>query len=248
MADLKAAYFGVDLGKEVDYTAIAVVQPEIVETVIHHAPYKERKSTYMLQHPARDEIVRTVHYNVRALKRLPLKLEYPQIVEEIRKAYESPDIPRDFYKPMWVDATGSAMADYIRRDIPGVNLIAVTFTGGESKGVSNILSSKTTVAKVDLVDRLDILLDFRRIHFDPTPEHEILKRELQAIRQELQNYKRKITESAHLQFGPISTGDHDDYVTALGLACLYEPATSAPDIRSRPRNRYFTKETLRGYW
>lgn len=242
----KQIHIGVDVGQSVDPTAVVIVEPEVRETVIHHEAYKEKTATHMVQHPAWDEKVKEVHYMVRKQRRLPLGLSYVSIIEEIKRSIM--DIPKqenvELSILMWIDATGvgKPVADLISKELPGIILFAVYLTGGEAKEAVKVLVREVNLPKAYLVSRLQVLISRSRIHSPDTPEARVMK-------EELMNYQIKVNENANAQFGAFKVGTHDDLVTALGLACLYEPAMSAPSIRSaNPRSRYFTKETLRGYW
>jgi hypothetical protein len=46
-------------------------------------------------------------------------------------------------------------------------------------------------------------------------------KEIEAMVEELLNYKIHVSEEGHDRYGAFKIGIHDDLVTALGLACWY---------------------------
>lgn len=77
-----------------------------------------------------------------------------------------------------------------------------------------------TVGKGHLVSRLQALLQGRRLKLPETPE-------ARTLASELLTFEIRTTDKGNETSGAFSTGAHDDLVTALGLACLREPAPFA---------------------
>jgi hypothetical protein len=44
------------------------------------------------------------------------------------------------------------------------------------------------------------------------------------MQRELQDYEIRVDQDANEKYGAFKVGTHDDLVTALGLACLEDPA------------------------
>jgi hypothetical protein len=212
-------YMGIDIGQSQDPTAIVVTDPELRG--------------------------KEIHYIVRYLKRLPLGMAYPAIVEEIKRVYtnipKSKDITNS--KHIWIDATGvgKPVVDLLRAGIPGIysGLHAVYLTGGEAKEEVKILQPEFTLPKAYLVSRLQVLIGCGRVHLPRNNE-------AYAMKEELMNYQIKVNDNANAQFGAFRVGTHDDLVTALGLACLCERNTSMPFVVSRYRRE--APNLLKGYW
>jgi Terminase-like family. len=213
-------YLGIDIGQSQDSTAIVVADPEL-----------------------RDE---EIHYLIRFLKRLPLGLPYPVIVEEIKRVYRN--IPQTegmtLNKQLWIDATGvgKPVVDLLREGIPELKhnrLHAVYLTGGEAAQQVDTLAREIKLPKAYLVSRLQVLISCGRVHLPNNAEAGVM-------REELMNYQIKVNDNANAQFGAFRVGTHDDLVTALGLACLCERATEMPQIASGRRRE--VPQMLRGYW
>ncbi len=197
-------YIGVDIGQSQDPTAIVVADPEIRENEIH--------------------------YEIRFLKRLPLGLAYPSIIEELIRIYDNIPEPEDELKlcqQVWIDATGvgKPVVDLIRNNCSYINLHEVYITGGEAKDIINPWLRVIKLPKAYLVSRLQVMLGYGRIHLPKTEE-------ASALQEELKNYTIRVNEHANQEFGAFKVGTHDDLVTALGLACLSEDIPKVPKVEA----------------
>ena len=193
-------YIGVDIGQSQDPTAIVVADPEIRENEIH--------------------------YVIRYLRRLPLGISYPAIIEEIIKIYQNipePEGNHKLHKQVWIDATGvgKPVVDLIRNNCSYINLHEVFITGGEAKDNINPWTRVIKLPKAYLVSRLQVMLGYGRIHLPKTEE-------ALALQEELKIYTIKVNDNANFEFGAFKVGTHDDLVTALGLACLSEDIPIIP--------------------
>ena len=111
-----------------------------------------------------------------------------------------------------VDATGvgTPVVDMFRRAPLECSMLPVTITGGnhQSRGPDGY-----SVPKRDLVTGLQVLLERDELRM---PE------ELDAggqLVKELMNMQVKVSEGGHDSYGAFRSGEHDDLVLALGLAC-----------------------------
>ncbi len=193
-------YIGVDIGQSQDPTAIVVADPVIRDNEIHYA--------------------------IRFLKRLPLGITYPTIIEEIIRIYQNIPEPKGEYllqKQIWIDATGvgKPVVDLIRKNASYIKLHEVFITGGEAKNIINPWTSVIKLPKAYLVSRLQVMLSCGRVHLPKTEE-------ALALQEELINYTIKVNENDNFEFGAFKVGTHDDLVTALGLACLSEDIPIIP--------------------
>jgi len=134
-------YIGIDIGQSQDPTAIVVADPEIRENEIH--------------------------YVIRFLRRLPLGISYPAIIEEVIKVHQNipePDGSFELNKQVWIDATGvgKPVVDLIRNNCSYINLHEVFITGGEAKDNINPWSRVIKLPKAYLVSRLQVMLGYGR--------------------------------------------------------------------------------------
>lgn len=199
---------GIDVGKQKDPTAIAVVEIEVRAV---EAPELRQKHE-------------EAHFLVRALSRLPLGLPYPEIVKRIARICRSV-ANRGTAPVVAIDATGVGLPvlDLLRAANPLVERIdAVIFTGTEERVEQRELG-RVLLGKPFMVSRMQALLQFGRVHLPPTSE-------ANALAQELRNFEIRVDENAHQRSGAFRSGTHDDLVCALGLAlqkdprrCLYSP-------------------------
>jgi Terminase RNaseH-like domain len=151
-------------------------------------------------------------YQVRHLERFPLGTSYVDIVESVAVRYRQPPLKGS---GLAVDETGvgRAVADLMRRQ-PSVGwvLLPITITAGHAISGPDQLGSRH-VPKKELVSALQILLQSKRL--------KIAKKlpEAATLIKELENFKAKITASANEVFEAWRTGDHDDLVLAVAMAC-----------------------------
>ena len=146
---------GVDLGKQRDPTALAVVEIERREGV--------------------------VHYVVRFVERLPLGTAYPHVVRRLATVCRQV-AQRSGQRPeVFVDGTGVGtpvvdLLDAARLDASRV--WSVIFTGGDRRR-EDAARRRITVGKAFLVRRLQALLRDRRVHLPGCAEARALAAELQ---------------------------------------------------------------------
>jgi hypothetical protein len=215
---------GIDVGQQADPTAIAVT-----ELQWRGAPQVGKAAPKVWG-----------HHVVRHLERLDLGTPYDKIVERLVAIVTSvhervTEINRiggytlgdKEYADMlvYLDATGvgKPVADLMKA--AGVPVMPVYFTHGDRR---NLLRNEMTrqqyvhLGKAYLVSRLQVLLQYNRIHLPRTQEAVVLARELR-------DYEIKVDKDANDKYGAFKVGTHDDLVTALGLSAQDEPEqTSAP--------------------
>ena len=186
---------GLDLGQKGDYTAIAVVE-QWTQAIgdVDAATFEARTKTWL---------------DVRHLERLPLGTSYPDIVERVCGLVRAPQLKGKCL--LIVDATGvgAPVVDLLRRAPLECTMIPVTITGGDrpSNGPEG-----WRVPKRDLVTGLQVVLERGELRMPDS---------LQTARtlvKELMSMQVKISDTGHDAYGARS-GQHDDLVLALGLAC-----------------------------
>lgn len=204
MGPALAYTIGVDIGQQVDPTAIAVV--ELRQRTNPHGP---------------GEAIHITRY----LERLPLGTTYPAIATRLaeiatnarqraRQEYlnERGQAPRDDWSygfNVFVDATGVGRPVVDILSETGLNVTPVFFTHGDRRNVDR---EQITLGKAWLVSRLKTLFQTGRVRLPPNHP------EAPAMIDELVNYEIRVDQNANDKYGAFRTGKHDDLVTALGLA------------------------------
>lgn len=159
--------------------------------------------------------------NVRALKRLPLGMSYPQQCQLLAQLLSHPQLAR---APIFLDRTGigRGISDLIRG--AGIKHIACTITGGRESHDDG--SANITVSKLELVSRLQAALHSGSLRIAKAlPESSVFVKELA-------EFRASWSESGHLSFNARS-GCHDDLVLACALACW--GTTSRPKLATELR-------------
>ncbi len=193
---MKQSFFlGLDLGKRHDYTALVVVERLETEGELDRVTWEHRK---------------IIGRRVRYVKRIPLGTEYVEIVARVKTVLESPALQGT--RHLVVDATGlgNPVVELLRRAGLGCRLWPVTITGGDAEGFSDGLYR---VPKSDLVVGVQLLLEQRQLQF----AEGLLERD--ALVKEMSDMRVKMTSSGREQYEAGSSGQHDDIVSALSLAC-----------------------------
>jgi hypothetical protein len=193
---MKASYFvGLDLGMRHDHTALNVV---------------ERSETPGERDPVTYEYAKAVALRLRHVERIPLATEYVQVVRRVaevmrRLAAEGPT-------NLVVDATGvgTPVVELLRRAGMGCRLWPVSITGGPAEGYGD---GYYRVPKRDLVVGLQVMFEQGVIQIaDGLSERA-------ALVKEMTDMQVKVTSKGREQYEAGSSGQHDDIVSALSLAC-----------------------------
>ena len=217
---------GVDIGKQRDPTALVLVQ--VLERV---APTDTQ--------PKRTQ----AHYRVQRLERLELGIDYPRVAQylvsvlldlnQFEKRVRKDEYDRRLGRydlravrlpvDVYVDATGvggpvyDMLVDAVRAN-PGTDrarLHDIRIKHGDKYD-----SGTGMLGKQFLVSKMQTLLQEGRVEFSSRfPEVDQLVRELK-------DYEIKISEDGSDTYGAFRVGTHDDLATALGLACVEDPAAS----------------------
>jgi hypothetical protein len=148
---------------------------------------------------------------LRHVQRLALGTPYPLIVPFVARLANAP--PLAGRTTLVVDHTGvgRAVVDLLRGALPGVPLVPITITAGKRTRVDE--NGLWHVPKKELVMSLQTLLHNHQLKVARTlPDAQVLIRELL-------DFRVKTTEAANETFGAWRTGQHDDLVLAVALAC-----------------------------
>ena len=228
---------GVDIGQKVDPTAIVVDEREWRETTAAHWANPRATGLFdggdLVHIPAQGE---TVHV-ARHIARLPLGTPYPRVAEHLVGVVAAL-VARGVARPrLLVDATGvgTPVVDILREALGrerARDLLAVTFTHGDRFTIDRAART-ASLGKAYLVSRLQALLQTARLKLPQTDE-------ARALARELHDYEIRIDTDANDRYGAFRVGTHDDLVTALGLACVFEPpaprtVTVTPDFAALVR-------------
>lgn len=196
---------GIDIGQKRDPTAICVA--EVDRRRIEEDPNaKGRKEA---------------HYLVRYLQRLALGISYPMIADRLSEICQRVAEQSGRSPVIYVDATGvgAPVVDALRSIVSSKSrLWAVHISHGDQRKEERS-ERRVTLGKALLVSRLQVLLQYKRLHLPDTAE-------ARALAQELLDYEIRVDDNAHERFGAFRVGTHDDLVTALGLAAQKEPSVS----------------------
>lgn len=204
MATVEPFYFGVDLAQAEDYTTVALLDRE---------PILDDEGR-----PVRDGQQRALYrYYCDGLERYERNLSYPALVERIGATVRLEAVQARGRPKIAVDSTGvgrAATDELIAAKLPAA-ITPVTITAG--MGVIPERWNKTgpmgyKVAKTHLIGALLVALETERLKFAPG------LRLVPALEAELRDFRVKITAAANQTYGAKS-GQHDDLVIAVALAC-----------------------------
>jgi hypothetical protein len=183
---------GLDLGQRCDRSALAIL---------------ERAGKARPDHA--DSSVN--HYAIRHLHRWPLQTSYHTVVADLADLVRRPPL---HWPVLVVDQTGvgQAVVDWLAKAGLSALLRSVVITSGRRSRQSS--SGTWHVPKRQLIGCLQMLLRSRRLQVTDLPERE-------ALLQEMQAFRVKITAAAHERFEAARQGDHDDLVLAVALAAWW---------------------------
>lgn len=201
---------GVDVGQVHDPSAICAV--ELTEVLVKAA------DPLFGEWP-----IRETHFRVLGAERLPLGTSYPAVAKRLcvlAKRLHDRDASGDYHALVDATGVGRPVVDLIRQSIiPQCHVTAVTITGGDRGDPDVLWKLEASIGKSYMVSRLQALLQSQRVQAPGEPPDE----DLAAMAEELKVYEiRTKPDTGNDQFGAFKVGDHDDLVTALGMACLVD--------------------------
>jgi hypothetical protein len=188
-------FVGLDLGQSQDFTALAVVERKEFEGEWDAAAFAHRTETSV---------------SLRYLERLPLGTSYPDIVARVSKILHSAALKQG-HRHLVVDATGvgQPVVDLLRREELGSEILPVTITGGASEGLTK---GGHRVPKRDLIVGLQVVLQEGELQIAAG------LKEGAAFVREMADMRVQMTNGGRERYGARS-GEHDDLVLAVALAC-----------------------------
>ncbi|MBT8401861.1 MAG: hypothetical protein KJO98_15405 [Rhodothermia bacterium] len=199
---MSAYYLGVDLGQVNDYTALALIERVSVHTTNSVGVHDE-----LLGDPAKAGDT-DKEYRLRYLKRY-LGDSYVRIADRVVAVAGSPSLDGKSLR-ITVDATGvgRAVIDLMRER--GLNITAVTITGGDAVSRQGW---DLRVPKRDLISTMQVLLQNGQLRIPATLDLR------DVLTHEMQNFKVKLSaETGHASYEHWRSSEHDDLVLALALA------------------------------
>ena len=191
-------YVGLDIGKQQDYTAIAIAEKMLARS--HDLNW--RGDNFIVQNL----------YQLRHLQRFPLKTPYPVIVEKIARMMDEPRLARDGKLIMDATGVGEPIADMLKDR--GLRPVTVKITG--SMEVVQRGAWAYHVPKRDLVSALHALVQSGKLKVSKTLKY------ADVLYSELENYNYKINKNTGRDtYEAMVESIHDDLVTAVALAAWY---------------------------
>jgi hypothetical protein len=205
---------GVDLGKSVDSTVIAIVEYQCLGTGDW---IEKRGRSNVLVEKYKES------FDLRELERVPLNTPYPEIVVYVESLMNREPLRSN--GTLILDDTGGGIpiGDMFEQQT-SLRPIRITTTAGEF--ANYVGRNRWHVPKSILVATVDGLLssgELRVAKSLPTAE---------VLRQELKNFRRSLSAAGRATFSA-AAGKHDDTISALSLACWYASHQHSPASRTR---------------
>ena len=181
---------GLDLGQQNDYTAVALLQR------IDQQPDPSKSFHSLLI--------------VRHLERFPRGANYADMAGRIRDLARAPLIR--CRSKLVIDATGvgTPVLDMLKHMHIGVEIVPVVITGGDTASEEN---GRHRVPKKDLVAAVSVLLQQGVLQI---PKQLALA---ETLVDEMLNFRVRVSLEGSLSYEAWRSGDHDDLVLAVALAC-----------------------------
>jgi hypothetical protein len=183
-------YLGLDLGQRHDPTAIAVVERMELARAYQNSKFHSLR--------------------LRHVERVPLGTPYPAVVERIRRLIHSSQLVNNC--ALAVDATGvgAPVVDMLRAARLGCDISPVNITSGDRLHRTN---STWNVPKHDLLSAVQVVLDRGELRL----AHNL--KQMGPLIRELTDFRSVTQSSGRIRLGADGSGEHDDLVIALALAC-----------------------------
>lgn len=160
-------------------------------------------------------------YEAVYLYRYPLLTPYQQIANDLRAMFNHVDLAKH-PKELIVDATGVGRPVVEMIAAAGLDPISVTITGGYEPTRTD--RGEWRVPKRDLVMATQLVFQSRRITVVPELEQAKL------LRDELLNFRLKLTKAGNDTYEAWREGQHDDLVLAVAIALWYAEHQSVAGV------------------
>jgi phage FluMu gp28-like protein len=159
--------------------------------------------------------------HVRHLERIALGTSYPRVVKRVVELVTDEKLAGRCGLAVDGTGVGAPVVDLLRESRLGCELAAVTISGGERESFTGGMCS---VPKRDLMAGVQVLLEQGRMK---------IARELHdagALVRELMDVKMTVSGEGHVRLGADGSGEHDDLVIALALACWMSRRKVRPEV------------------
>ncbi len=188
-------FVGLDLGQSHDFTAIAVLERVELVGPWDGTLYTNRKMAGL---------------HIRYLERVALGTSYPAVVDRVRNLTNSPQLKANCY--LVVDATGVGrpVVDLLSRADLTCTLLAAQITGGDTETQAG---GYYRVPKRDLIVGIQVLLQRGALRIAGGLRYG------DTLVEEMMSMQVKQASNGHEQYGAWRSGEHDDLVLAVALAC-----------------------------
>jgi hypothetical protein len=149
--------------------------------------------------------------SLRHLERMPLGTPYPEVVKRVSSRMRSPQLAGG-RRHVVVDGTGvgQAVVDLLREEDLQSYLWPVTITGG---GTESYADGYFRVPKRELIVGLEVLFEQRGLRIAKG------MKDGATLVNEMSEMRVKLSSNAHQRYGAGRSGEHDDLVLAVALAC-----------------------------
>lgn len=176
-------WLGVDLGQSADFSTLTITRRREVEGVSH--------------------------YGVVHLGRYELGKPYPQIIRDIIRTVQRPELAAGW--KLAIDRTGVGRPIYDAFVEANLSPIGITITAGSDPHRDPDDRNHWYVPKLALISQTKLLLQSGRLEFAEGLKH------TEDLVSEMMNFEMRYTTAANLVFESWREGSHDDLL--LGLAC-----------------------------
>jgi hypothetical protein len=217
---------GVDLGKSVDSTVIAILEYNLMGK----GEFREDEgSQFTILHEKYTE-----QFDLRELQRIKLETSYDQIVDHVVCLMNTRPL-KDAELVIDDSGVGRPIGDMLEAQT-SLRPVRVTTTAGEQ--AIKVSQRRWHVPKAELVSTLSGLFSTNRIRV----AHDLPN--LEVLRRECQSFLRNWTGSGRATFSA-SGSNHDDTISALSLACWWASMKNSP-AWSRRRGGDFYQGWVKG--
>lgn len=163
---------------------------------------------------------------VRHLERMALGTSYPRVVARVQALVADEKLAGQCALAVDGTGVGAPVVDLLREAKLGCELAAVTISSGERE---SFVGGMFSVPKRDLIAGVQLLLEQGEMK---------IARELRdagALVRELTDVKMTMSSGGHVRLGADGSGEHDDLVIALALACWMSKRKVRPEVHGRQR-------------
>jgi hypothetical protein len=163
---------------------------------------------------------------VRHLERIALGTSYPRVVQRVQTLVTDDKLAGQCALAVDGTGVGAPVVDLLREARLGCELAAVTISSGERE---SFVGGMHSVPKRDLISNVQVLLEQGELK---------IARDLRdgaALMRELLDVKMTLGGNGHVRLGADGSGEHDDLVIALALACWMSKRTMRPEVHGRKR-------------